>query len=865
MDDTDLLEIAETAIFRVSTIAVALGQEKKIQSCGELGAQLFIICRSLDALTSGIEDNVQGILLKLLADVERVCSVTFSYHFYRRTIRPERTSSGHNYSCMRDIATEDKGSSLYVQTEQKIRYGLEFNTMHGTIGTEAIKHFRKFSNRYGVRRPVFADIAGGPKATSDEYSTKVKMLVHKVLSKHAKCQCYDQTGDTLKHRQISRLLLKVAPSYEPEDHAEFEMLFSLISDSDKEASDWSCTGQCLWQDVQVLVPREKKVSFPDREPRESTQRALERVKEGEFCDLISLNENSRLCLTIQGGRLFKNDPRQLEQIVEKEPGITLSQLLNRFSLSIDMKGVLAYILAQSVWQFYESDWMNTRWNSDTIHFIPGIIQEDREREAKNGIFAWKPYFSVRFGEKDPDFGDRSPPRSGEIHQFPRIRALGIMLVEIGIGRSLENITQEGSETAKKNMVWQIAKKYCDSKKPWPSLPLPNYRTAVKHCLEPDNFTSSPRPKTMARIKKKNEQNENADDRAEEYAETIKERRKVLFEKVVSPLEEIVRANGWITHLSALGPIEMPPTPQLSTQELEPTISRNGSMKSDLKQSNRWLSDIASFNDKVINRLVKQSHGRPPRIKIAVIDTGFEETVPFFHSPLRRSRLKAWKDWVEDSPDPTDIEGHGTHIAIEWAWKQWQVDIISMSFGYRKDQAQIKREIFNGLLSRDEEILFFAAAANSGVREPEMFPARLAHVISMRGANAKGYFPDFNPPPKPGEAIIYGTLGVDVPGASIHPGVYLETKSGSSIATAVAAGMAAVLLEYASLKCQEGQNSAIIRKLKTRQGMLSMFESLADPSFHNERHRCVSLLKLRELTEEQRWAKFEDTLANVNIS
>lgn len=156
---------------------------------------------------------------------------------------------------MRDIATEDKGSSLYVQTEQKIRYGLEFNTMHGTIGTEAIKHFRKFSNRYGVRRPVFADIAGGLKATSDEYSTKVKMLVHKVLSKHAKCQCYDQTGDTLKHRQISRLLLKVAPSYEPEDHAEFEMLFSLISDSDKEASDWSCTGQCLWQDVQVLVPR----------------------------------------------------------------------------------------------------------------------------------------------------------------------------------------------------------------------------------------------------------------------------------------------------------------------------------------------------------------------------------------------------------------------------------------------------------------------------------------------------------------------------------------------------------------------------------------------------------------------------------
>jgi hypothetical protein len=85
MDDTDLLEIAETAIFRVSMIAVALGQEKKIHSCGELGAQLFIICRSLDALTSGIEDNVQGILLKLLADVERVCSVTVRSFLLFRT------------------------------------------------------------------------------------------------------------------------------------------------------------------------------------------------------------------------------------------------------------------------------------------------------------------------------------------------------------------------------------------------------------------------------------------------------------------------------------------------------------------------------------------------------------------------------------------------------------------------------------------------------------------------------------------------------------------------------------------------------------------------------------------------------------
>jgi hypothetical protein len=187
----------------------------------------------------------------------------------------------------------------------------------------------------------------------------------------------------------------------------------------------------------------------------------------------------------------------------------------------------------------------------------------------------------------------------------------------------------------------------------------------------------------------------------------------------------------------------------------------------------------------------------------------------------------------------------------------------MSFGYRKDKPEIKKAILGGVLSRSEKILYFAAAANFGVREPEMFPARFASVISMRGSNANGFFPDFNPPPREDEAIVYGTLGVDVPGASISPDGKQEPKSGSSIATAVAAGMAAVLLEYATWKNQEGGDSEILRKLKTQQGMLAIFRSLAVRSLHNQGHLCVSLQKLLGITEAQRWAKFEDALAKID--
>jgi hypothetical protein len=151
---------------------------------------------------------------------------------------------------------EEEGSPLYVQTEWKIRRGLEMNTKgRGSLAETAIKHFQKFSSHYGVKRPVVADIASGPKATPDEYSTKVKMLVYAILNKHAKCLCRDNERKLRGHQHIARLLLKAAQPYTSENKAEFEILFSAISDAGEPASSWSGTTQCSWQDVQVLVPR----------------------------------------------------------------------------------------------------------------------------------------------------------------------------------------------------------------------------------------------------------------------------------------------------------------------------------------------------------------------------------------------------------------------------------------------------------------------------------------------------------------------------------------------------------------------------------------------------------------------------------
>ncbi len=48
------------------------------------------------------------------------------------------------------------------------------------------------------------------------------------------------------------------------------------------------------------------------------------------------------------------------------------------------------------------------------------------------------------------------------------------------------------------------------------------------------------------------------------------------------------------------------------------------------------------------------------IRIAVLDTGYDEEAVFFENPFRRRRVKQWKDWAEGSATPIDESGHGTH-------------------------------------------------------------------------------------------------------------------------------------------------------------------------------------------------------------
>ena len=185
----------------------------------------------------------------------------------------------------------------------------------------------------------------------------------------------------------------------------------------------------------------------------------------------------------------------------------------------------------------------------------------------------------------------------------------------------------------------------------------------------------------------------------------------------------------------------------------------------------------------------------------------------------------------------------------------------MSFGFAEEQSCISRAIRGAVHERDDSILFLAAASNFGANDKEMFPARHHSVISIRGTNANGDFEDFNPAKGQNEQTAFGTLGLEVPGAWLSDFDGEVYKSGCSVATAVAAGLAGMLLEYVSRKVDEAGFKDVVKKMRTRDGMEAMFRALAKPTL-KESYLYLTPWKLESKTDTQRSALFMAALSDI---
>lgn len=165
-----------------------------------------------------------------------------------------------------------------------------------------------------------------------------------------------------------------------------------------------------------------------------------------------------------------------------------------------------------------------------------------------------------------------------------------------------------------------------------------------------------------------------------------------------------------------------------------------------------------------------------------------------------------------------------------------MDIISLSLGFEKNPVEIEESI----TAVHNNVLIFGAASNNGMsRKHPNYPARDDRVICVHSAFPNGAKSNDNPPAEGGKDLM--TLGQDVssawPERLLGPGNRGSKKedSGTSIATAVLASTAGLLLELLRQEHNDSQMIWAAGQLKKTPAMKLVLRDMSQECHHKYRY------------------------------
>lgn len=374
------------------------------------------------------------------------------------------------------------------------------------------------------------------------------------------------------------------------------------------------------------------------------------IDPGSLCQVLNANLGARIYYQVHGPELHQlHDSSPIVQRVLPGPSVSLKHILETYRLSNRMKLVLANIVARSFWQYYDSPWMDSKWTSESIHFLPEPRIDGSTTGTDEEVFyASKPYFVVEFEGGERPFLEYCDSYS-VIFRYPRLLSLCTILLEIGRGETFTWVHAESLE-GNLNANWNIVKRLAESKRGWGDFEYPDYRKAILSCL---NCQLSD------------------EDTAKDHSQAESQvdiRKTAIYDNIVSPLERLIKLLGFSENIQNLDPIRARRSvvrgPIIHTVPIfNPEISANLAQDREASQSSKWLDQLFKVNS-YINKISKDcTQGQKRRaIRVAVLDTGYDDEAAFFQVPTRRRRIRQWKDFYGNMDDPIDENGHGSHTA-----------------------------------------------------------------------------------------------------------------------------------------------------------------------------------------------------------
>ncbi|KAF7537671.1 hypothetical protein G7054_g3547 [Neopestalotiopsis clavispora] len=481
---------------------------------------------------------------------------------------------------------------------------------------------------------------------------------------------------------------------------------------------------------------------------------------------------------------------------------------------------LAVILMYSFMQLLRGPWLVQQWGGADIYF---------NSESPTVVDLRRPYFSAYSMASQ----NRNAQNDG-YHPMPEMVTLARYLLELELQDTpfSPNITKDRhSDYLKAHQLLREMKTL--DKDCWAKA---LFLESMEACLQPETYAHHDDPNSRHLLWWK------------------------IYQKIVNPLEQnllaILGPTATVKDLAA----ELSGAPSLIRAIYEPRPNKaNATPAAErLTESDRWFKRLNNETHALLESVKGISK---EQVRVAILDTGIDLEDPFLRS--RISPEHCW-DFVLDKRDILDKVGHGTHTAsilaktaprariycgrvweersedkkggntgeliakaIEHAVNEWKAQIIVMPFAF----PDLVEEIDDAIDNYHNKALLFAATSNNNDEEIG-FPARLADVIGVYSSESHSSQSRFCKLGKEGEynfsAIgekVDGSWPRDLEGEDVSiPG--RARQSGTSCSTPIAAGVAALILEFASLEGRvQVKRAAKLRKKTVMEKVL--FECMTD--------------------------------------
>ncbi|KAI0099632.1 peptidase S8/S53 domain-containing protein [Nemania sp. FL0031] len=302
-----------------------------------------------------------------------------------------------------------------------------------------------------------------------------------------------------------------------------------------------------------------------------------------------------------------------------------------------------------------------------------------------------------------------------------------------------------------------------------------------------------------------------------------------------------------------------------------------------KENTEWFNDLESKAHGFVYGK-KREFWPTECVKVAVLDSGFaltgkaRDAMKPYSSRIRDKKtfthefpnpkaplenLKAWDDTVGhgttvayqlmktcpsahvyiakvtvgDAAQKTPVPDKGAvarairHAATPVSKGGWGVDIINMSFGWSESELPGTDGVSSAIgFAEEQGVLLFAAASNYGLSQLNdvFYPARDPRVVSVDAEDGLGNPAPFAlRSPRGGGGARYCA-----PGLSVDSPVSAVPMCGSSFACPVAAGIAALILEFSRYEKVSLSKSKTVRSaLSTARGMSRVFGLMSQQADH----------------------------------